>query len=1351
MIKQHTIGYQGMLKDLSKDKQSEKYFDAKNIRILATDQQSSLALTNEAGNEQILTIPTPVLNVANTSIDYDVFGSTKSLTYFADLSATPRTHIEEAYHISGDTYQTSGTQTIIGVKELRDSVLIATTDGAGFDCFWELTGLNSGNFDLDLKYMNNLELSKDNLLQMLFNYENSVIEKIYFADGNKQLRFFNLRQSIANGDTKNLIDLDPTSIDTVSSLELSQPVVTNVISGGSHTTGMIQYAYGLYILNGSQTTISPLSELTAIDRGDGLGGGEINEVLGRSVTVQVPNVDRKFTHIKLYSIKYTSYNQVPEVKIIADQEIDGTGTFNFTDAGNAGTSISLEAFRFLGSSPLIPQHIATKDNRLFAINVKEIPFDVDLDMRAYAHNSSGTAVIWDNVYLNDAGGVVGTNSTVPANWNVPIKHDSVNPAYDFYKYQDDGSTLGGTGKYVEVQLNRTFLSEQNAEDLQFFKDREIYRIGIKFYNNKGQVSEPKWIMDIKAPSGNLTGYYNQLTVKLTPEFYVWLNDSSNFASESDKPIGYKIVRADRQESDKTILVQGMINPMVANYTHRTKTWNLSSVKGLVDSNEASKMPSITRTFSTLSPFVGCKDYHDLTYVDTLGDAANDARRNNKAEGMIASSSRDWRAQTWQHNRLIQMFSPDISFTEIQIDASYKLHIVGLLERNYAANWATEQNPVSGLNNVEAKFLNGFTPGTPGVTSQAITLEPTYIADESFYGPTNGRDTRATHQVYQSFLGTFHESNTVREYSIYGSPEVTPAGADYVAYNNDFSLRYCNHLKTMLLDDWRRTGAVHNDAEVQIRGMNSIGAKCITFVEGPDESTFPVSSRKTIEKMYQDTNIGVPGGILIAEFIKDDAFIYTGGIYGGNSYEAKKNSSYIDIGNYSDISDDEVYIESPGDIFVGTFTFSKITKDNVDIESREYNQIAEIVSIKVESSIDMKNRDDLSLGEWDNRFQPKMEEYNKYNRVYSQQPTLITSVSEGSKTKKVQEFDTRIIASKEKIPGEFIDSWTDFLDNEKMDLDGKFGPINAVTTLNDEIFCLQDTGVAHIAINPRVQVPGDDGLAIELGTGRVLHDYHYLTTTSGCLNRFGVVSTPKGFYYLDLLNKSIAMSNGSAVKGLSDAEGFHNEFVNRLSYDNIVADNTVTSSGVNCGFNPVNGDVYFSIHQPNDDFTISFNEKVGAFTSYYDYVPSWYINKGDRMITTNDTNTQLWEHFKGDPNNFYGTTYDSSVTMHIAPEGNEIILNGASYKLEMTKDGIELPKEGLTAIRVYNEYQDSGIVNLEMRKNVYKKFRNWSVKFPRNKGTRDRVRSAWGFAEFRFNNPDGKKLILHDITLFYTQH
>jgi len=1360
MIKKHEASYQGMSKDLASDLQTDKYFDAQNIRILATDQKSSFAVSNEAGNEIVFSIPTPVFDFDNTRIAYTVGSTTKYLDYATVTNVIPRCELEETYvDTTGSPVSlTSGTQIIIGTKELRDSALIVTTDDNGWDCFWELTNLNDGTFDLVLLYMNNLGLSKNNLVQILFNYENSVIQKIYFVDGAHQLRFLNLRQSIANGDRDNLIDLSASSIDTVSTFTLSQPSIDGVISGGSHTSGQIQYAYGLYILNGAQTTVSPLSELAAIDKGNGLGGGDVNEILGKSVQVNIPNIDIKFTNIKLYSIKYTSLNQNPEISIVADKQIDNYSSMLITDDGSSQKAISLEAFVFLGSDPIVPKHIATKDNRLFPINITSSRFEVDLDTRAYSFTSEPVAQVLDNAYVDDFLNVLGLTSTVTGpDFILPTGHDSVNKNYDTQKYQDDGSTLGATGKYVEVEVVQGNLSDDAAANLQFLKDQELYRLGIKFYNRRGQTSDPSWIMDVRAPEGNLEGNYNQLRVTLTPEFYVWLNTGSNFATSDVKPIGYKILRADRTLVDQTIFAQGFINPMIANYVHGSKYTSLASRKEAVNNSNATKsdiLPSMTRLFETVKPFVACTDYHETAWRSENDSSSDDLKRSAETEGFKAKASTNWRAQNFQHNRLMQFFSPEVLFRDNPIDSSYKLRIKGLMEENYLANWSTETNPITSVSDQEVIFINGITSATLGQdTPQVKSGKASNLSDVGFFGPTNSKNDHATHQVYRQFEGNFNPANVKTEWDIYGSPELTQEGADFTDYNNDSRLRYANNLKSMRMDNWvdkTTSDGINKDINRKIRGCNTIGAKCITFAEGDDSSTAPIDSRKSIEDIHIAASTGATNGVLIAEFVKENYLLYTGGMYGGMSFESKANASYIEIGSFTEINTNSIFIASPGDTFVNTFTFTKMVKDNTEIVDADYNIVSEIVSIKVETTIDLKNRNDLSIGSWDNRWQPKYEEYQKYNTVYSQQPTLIKSISQGTKIKKIQEFDGRLMSSKEKIPGEFIDSWTDFLENETMDLDGKFGPINAVVNLNDEIFCLQDTAVAHIAINPRVQVPGNDGISLELGTGGILHDYNYKSTTSGCLNKWGVITADKAFYFIDIINRGIMAFDGANVGKLSDAHGFHHELINRINFNDLKKDNAVLKTGVSLGYNPVNNDVYFTFLQSTDSFTLGFNEKISAFVSFYGYKPAWYINKGSVLISTNPSSVSLWEHFKGDANNFYGTAFRSSITLHVAPQGNEIILNGATFKLELTKNGIELPNQGLTKVRVYNDYQDSGEVSLVMRQNMWKKFRNWKINFPRQSNTRERVRSAWGFAEFIFENTDGRNLILHDITIFYTQ-
>ena len=647
MIKQLPLGYGGMNQDLSKDKaQNTKYFSADNIRILSTDQQSTFALTNEKGNELVFSVPSVTIDTTKTRLSWVDQFENKFLVY-ERTGSYPGCELEELYAPTSGQH-TSGVQKIIGTCNTRDGALLATTDNNGWNCLWELDGIGSGNITLDLLYLSDLSWTTNKLIQLLYNYENSIIEKVYFADGENQLRFLNIRQSKDNGDLFNLIDLPSSSVNTVSEYSLSQAQIDSITGGGGHTAGMIQYAYNLYVLNGSQTTISPLSELVSLDKGDGLGGGEVNEEVGRSVLVKVNGIDPDFTHIRLYAIKYTSYNQAPQVSLIADREIDNFDSLTYYDDGSVISNLSVAELVFLGSNPLIPEHIESKDSRLFAINVKEKEFEVDIDTRIYGHSSGGACKIWENITL--VGGLLsGEELTVDTStYNVPKRHDATNRDYDVYNRTSSPSEYGAEGKYFKLIVDQNAMSESQAAKKQFLKDREIYRFGIVFFNDLGQKSSPKWLCDLKAPEGNLSGNYNQIRFELKPEFTSWLNTTT--FEKNQKPVGYKIVRADRTLADRTILTQGMINPMVVNYKHDKKEASTAHKY----KNAATKMPSMTRLFENSLPQIRCRDGNELS-----DNGSGNWTFSNTSETITSCSSDDFRAQTWQFNRMMQMFTPEL--------------------------------------------------------------------------------------------------------------------------------------------------------------------------------------------------------------------------------------------------------------------------------------------------------------------------------------------------------------------------------------------------------------------------------------------------------------------------------------------------------------------------------------------------------------------------------------------------------------------------------------------------------------------------------------------------------------------
>ena len=232
---------------------------------------------------------------------------------------------------------------------------------------------------------------------------------------------------------------------------------------------------------------------------------------------------------------------------------------------------------------------------------------------------------------------------------------------------------------------------------------------------------------------------------------------------------------------------------------------------------------MTRTFEDIVPFNKCKDYDLLNRAGTA-PGQNILGQGPRREGFTANYTGDYRAMNFQHNRLMQFFSPEVSFRDNAIDASYKLNIVGLAESSDIACWSTETNPINALTNQETIFRNGINTSSSGVNPQQISGTPGFLHDFGFFGPANRDTNMCTHQVYRSFEGTFHPSTGSTQHDTYGSPELTQEGADFKNYNGNAQLFYSNNLKTMKVDNFTEDGP-SDDADVRIKGCNTIGAKC----------------------------------------------------------------------------------------------------------------------------------------------------------------------------------------------------------------------------------------------------------------------------------------------------------------------------------------------------------------------------------------------------------------------------------------------------------------------------------------------------------------------------------------------
>jgi hypothetical protein len=1280
------------------------------------------------------------------------------------------------------------------------------------DCIWSYAKYDG----LKLLYINDLgwnSLVEQNL-DIVINVESEKVVKLYVADGEHQVFSINTIGTSDLAKTKKVLYMVPQYI-------ISEPYLKQQIPGGQLTSGAIQYVYNLFNVSGGQTKISPASDLIFI--GKTSNGGDVNEIVGKSNVIRIDNIDSNYDYMKVYSIKYNDLNTTPIVSIIGEFATPkgvspNTGSITVIDDGRAQSMISIEELTFLGGSEIIPRCIVAKKNRLILGNINEQVWDVNLnlliddenffDSRAYSANESGDVIIKDKEGNSYALDTTARAYTISGD-NVSIKHDAIQnknmpvPAGDgiFYYLHPDGSgDPGGEGRFVSYKVRKTFtygtsdsIESQgfDVDESRYLKSGEVYRWGIEFYDSQSRKSTPQWIADVKVPPdfGYLQPY--RTTIEFT------ISSAGIAILKAQGIIGYKFLRVERLESDKSIVAQGIVTPMIFQET---------SADAKINANESNGNLYKDRNVKISSPWV--RHYQDQ--VDLLGSTINwqgDAQdikifkldTNSCINVRSTKDTRDRNPLPWteiyrdtqasntlapwaglqlsfQDNRIMQLFSPETIFGNPAVYGNMRVRNVATLQQvNRASHGRLVNTDLTNLIKERTSdattnlFLPSLYPAVDVIGEDSNFLHANgYIGPNKPYPSAPGISTEQLIQYnreYKVYTVLAKKSDgTANEINVAGSPLIGKLDSNIYTYNGNDNYRFTNSLQSIIADG--RTEFVHDGGNnvaawnQPIYGVDAIASQNITFMEStqvPYETIF--------KNAVDAVTSGLPGSydnVLLAELVVDIE-----NQYGGKYYEDRSINKYIDVGKYqslvnsdgSYIAGDDVYnIINCGDTFVGDFLFSRITRiDGVSFSGNRI-QMNEIVKIPVETSYNITQRSDDSFGGWKAIFLPTNAQFHKYNNVYSQLGNAIISQPDPFLLIKNTHFANRILATKPKVAGEIIDSWTDVLLNEEIYVEGEYGRINRMVKFNDILYVFQRDGVCVVSVLPRVQVSATDAIAIELGTGQVLNTYQYINTNSGCDDFNGIVSTSSATYYGDRIRRTINLIEGATVSGLSDTLGI-SQYVKGYDTDEQYKPKFVL------GFNPITDDVYFTIKRQSTDGLVHegdteslvYDEGIKRFTTILD-MPAEFVFTIDGKLhsISNTQKNTVWNHFIGNNScNFYGVQYPLELVLCLNPENAE----GDCFfnSLEWTHDIVNTTNptihynDNLSTFDAYNDYLTAVPINsTDMPNAIKRRYRMSRLYIPRsNADNISRIRGHYLFIKLTYtpDNPD-KTILLNDVVLYY---
>lgn len=267
------------------------------------------------------------------------------------------------------------------------------------DTYWEVVTFDKQKFTCVFKCAGVLSTTR---VSVVGRQETDDVCKLYIADGEHPLMAIDLLAK-----AEHWSDIDDVIV--YPSIMLKKPVF-NRLTSGSLKSGCVQYTYRLYTKHGSGSEMAPITRPIQIPNKPFSSNKSFKGVAqdkktscGVVLDIDLDGRPEKFDHILVYRISYEVVGQLPSVECIYDGKVL-TNDFTITDSGQTALStLTLEEFNSISGVHIIPKIIESKNDYLFAGNVREYTsntFD-DYDARAYSFNKDGAAHLrnaYDDTY-----------------------------------------------------------------------------------------------------------------------------------------------------------------------------------------------------------------------------------------------------------------------------------------------------------------------------------------------------------------------------------------------------------------------------------------------------------------------------------------------------------------------------------------------------------------------------------------------------------------------------------------------------------------------------------------------------------------------------------------------------------------------------------------------------------------------------------------------------------------------------------------------------------------------------------------------------------------------------------------
>lgn len=1193
-------------------------------------------------------------------------------------------------------------------------IVVLTVDDKGINRIHRVDNYKDGKLTNVVVVKGDLGYTKEDHVGIVANYESDDAINIYIAVKDKPIKTLNIMSDkyISNSE---LLDnngniIYPGCIDIIPDANLKAPKIHSIIENGSLTSGMVQYAYQLFNINGTQSIISSVSNLVHLTNSS--VSEELNQYKGcnkdvnanKSVQISIDlNTDDvrniSFDKVRIFRIKYNDKTEDPVISIIAERDIIKEDTqLLYTDTGsNELSTYTVDEFNRINSVVYNAGTIEKHKNILFAANVKDSTFDVEYDARSYRCDEDGILVLNDGIesrnILKDLS-QLNESQLQEFYKSIPENHDCINPynmlggnSYSpengkdnmiYSNVKKNGKrVMGGSGLNVDYQFiyttvdldyfycrnyegNSTYFSkiamlptstaskylyrldafkanqsEQEIVDLIRWPDNtsgskygygnfanpeidalyngytrdEIYRFGIVFYNDKGQASPVHWIADIRMPDSKgdkCKSTFFSTSYKITGNV---LGINFTVRNIPEGVVRYEIVRCNRTDQDKTVVMQAAVS-CITEYPYK-----------YINDGEQLQTDRDIRPMMPLANH--SRNNFRINYVSLVVHTGKDI---DKIEAPYSFTETDY---YFENSKVLDNYKVLIS-PEIDILKEKSLDLLdnAYLQLCYScAPYAT--NPSNG---VENKYYTN-----PQYTVKTWTTDRVKSGRE-ILGKVSGDYMRIV-VTHDAQLNDEYRDNltnvTGKRYAIF-YPSI-PASSDYTKRYQCYNIER-NTISANILE---QNNITNKEAFYQAIG-DKYYLNISHLTNNREEYAHTVS-----KACYFGNCLVVNGDDLInipnAETIDNDYGFYDSELktilsgrtqnpyitpivnikrnitpYGGNSYSARQNSTYITTCCQNDSTESNAYVFG-GDTRLGILdhrTGSPWPNPETGGGTPNLLQMSITDYIPFETTVNLN----LMYGETTSRscegnntytnpylatnitggtvggYNVQTQPYYAYNDAYNSQSVVKLFVSLSEYTKTNERVRNRIYASETKTQNEVSDSWSKFLVANYLDVDNQYGNITNLKSFRDRLLFWQDDALGVASVKERSLINDNSGAQLTLGTGDILSRFDYITTGNGSdiNNDPSIVNSESNVYWYDDKRNEICRY-GNSMEKLSKVKQVQ-------SYLNDDVDNKVHDAIYDNKFNEIQ---------------MCFNDKVLVYSEYIDAFSSFFTNNPDSHASFQD--------------------------------------------------------------------------------------------------------------------------------------